>query len=61
MTLLKKDSIFQDISKLNGVGAILSKYLKKKKIEKIKDLILTLPYDETDRRKFFNLKMKSSK
>ena len=55
MTLLKKDSIFQDISKLNGVGAILSKYLKKKKIEKIKDLILTLPYDETDRSKIFKL------
>ncbi len=55
MTLLKKDFIFQDISKLKGIGTILSKYLKKKKIEKIKDLILSLPYDETDRSKISKL------
>ena len=55
MVLLKKDFIFQDINKLKGVGSILSKYLKKKKIEKIKDIIFSLPYDETDRSKISKL------
>ncbi len=49
MNLLKKDFIFEDVSTLKGVGPQLSKYLKRKKIEKIKDLILDLPYSETDR------------
>ena len=52
---MKKDFIFEDISKLKGVGPQLSKYLKKKKIEKIKDVILNLPYSETDRSKIFKL------
>ena len=30
---MKKDFIFNDVSKLKGVGTQLSKYLKKKKIE----------------------------
>ena len=51
MDLLKKDFIFQDVNKLDGVGQKLSKYLKKKKIEKVKDIILSLPYSETDRSK----------
>ena len=51
MNLLKKDFIFQDVNKLDGVGQKLSKYLKKKKIEKVKDIILNLPYSETDRAK----------
>ena len=55
MTLFKKDSIFQDINKLKGVGSQMSKYLKKKKIEKIKDIIFNLPYSETDRSKISNL------
>ena len=55
MRLLKKDSIFQDITKLKGVGSQLSRYLKKKKIEKIKDIILNLPYSETDRSKISKL------
>ena len=50
----KKDFIFQDVNKLKGVGPQLSKYLKKK-IEKIKDIILNLPYSETDRSKVFKL------
>merc|ERR1712127_787710 len=33
----------------------LSKYLKKKKIEHVKDIILNLPYSETDRSKLFKL------
>ena len=48
---MKKDFIFQEVHKLKGVGSQLSKYLKKKKIEKIKDIILFLPYSETDRSK----------
>ena len=55
MTLFKKDSIFQDINKLKGVGSQMSKYLKKKKIEKIKDIIFNLPYSETDRSKISQL------
>ena len=55
MNLLKKDFIFQNINKLKGVGSILTTYLKKRKIEKIKDLILNLPYSETDRTKIYNL------
>ena len=34
---MKKDFIFNDVNKLKGVGPQLSKYLKKKKIEQIKD------------------------
>ena len=52
---MKKDFIFTDVSNLRGVGPQLSKYLKKKKIEKIKDIILSLPYSETDRSNIFKL------
>ena len=52
---MKKDFIFSEINKLKGVGPQLSKYLKKKRIEKIKDIILNLPYSETDRSKISNL------
>ncbi len=55
MILLKKDFIFQDVNKLKGVGPTLSKYLKNKKIEKIKDILLNLPYSEIDRSKIFKL------
>ena len=48
---MKKDFIFNHINQLKGVGPKLSKYLKKKKIEKIKDIILNLPYSGTDRSK----------
>jgi len=49
MDLLKKDIIFRDVRKLKGVGKQLASYLKNKKIEKIKDIVLNLPYSETDR------------
>ena len=49
MSLIKKDYLFRDVTILKGVGSNLSKYLKKRKIEKIKDIILNLPYSETDR------------
>ncbi len=52
---MKKDFIFEEINKLKGVGVALSKYLKKKKIEKVKDIILDLPYSETDRSKIIKL------
>ena len=52
---MKKDFIFNDVNKLKGVGPQLSKYLKKKRIEKIKDIILNLPYSETDRSKLYKL------
>ncbi len=55
MNLLKKNIIFSDVSKLKGVGKQLSKYLKNRKIEKVKDILLNLPYSETDRSKVINL------
>ena len=53
---MKKDFIFSSVDNLKGVGTQLSKYLKKKRIEKIKDIILNLPYSETDRSKIYKLK-----
>ena len=55
MDLIKKDFFFEDVSKIKGVGSQLTKYLKKKKIEKIKDILLNLPYSETDRTKLYKL------
>ena len=55
MNLLKKDIIFSDVNKLKGVGKQLSKYLKNRKIEKVKDILLNLPYSETDRSKIVSL------
>ena len=52
---MKKDFLFNDIIKVHGVGAQLSKYLKKRKIEKVKDVILNLLYAETCRSKIYNL------
>ena len=55
MNFLKKDIIFCDVNKLKGIGKKLSKYLKNKRIEKVKDILLNLPYSETDRSKIVNL------
>ena len=52
---MKKDYIFNGIGNLKGVGPKLSQYLKKRKIEKIKDIILNLPFSETDRSKIYKL------
>ena len=52
---MKKNFLFNEISKLKGVGPQFTKYLKKKKIEKVKDVILNLPYSETDRSKIFKI------
>jgi len=43
--------LFKDISTVKGVGQKLKKYLKKKNIEKVKDLLFDLPYEVTDRSK----------
>ena len=48
--------LFQEISSLKGVGKKLKKYLKNKKIEKIKDLLFDLPYEAVDRSKITELK-----
>ena len=45
----KKNFLFEDVSTIDGVGAKLSIYLKKKKIEKVNDLLWNLPYSFTDR------------
>ncbi len=52
---MEKDYIFNNINTLKGIGPQLTKYLKKKKIEKVKDIILNLPYSETDRSKIIKL------
>ena len=50
MTLInKKNFLFKDVSTIDGVGKKLSVYLKKKKIEKVNDLLWNLPYSFTDR------------
>ena len=41
--------LFQNVTKLNGVGAKTKKLLKKKKIEKISDLLWNFPHGFTDR------------
>jgi len=46
----KKNFLFEEITAIDGVGKKLSIYLKKKKIEKINDLLWNLPYSYTDRR-----------
>ena len=49
MELIKKEYFFQDVNNLRGIGSQLTKYFKKKKIEKIKDIIFSFPYSEVDR------------
>ena len=56
MKNLKKNIfLFKDISSIKVVGKTLKKYLKNKKVEKIKDLLLDLPYEVTDRSKITSL------
>jgi ATP-dependent DNA helicase RecG len=45
----KKNFLFEDVSTIEGVGKKLTIYLKKKKIEKVNDLLWNLPYSFTDR------------
>ena len=48
--------LFNDISSIKGVGKKLKKFLRNKKIEKIKDMVLDLPYDIIDRSKISGIK-----
>jgi len=52
---MNKDNFFDSISTLKGVGPQLSKYLKKRKIEKIKDIKIKLTYSETNKSKIIKL------
>ena len=45
----KKNFLFDNVSVIEGIGKKISIYLKKKKIEKVNDLLWTLPYSFTDR------------
>ena len=45
----KKFFLFSNIETISGVGKKISTYLKKKKIEKVSDLLWDLPYSLTDR------------
>ena len=51
----KKNFLFEDVSAIKGVGKKLSTYLKKKKIEKVNDLLWNLPYSFTDRSEIVTL------
>jgi len=46
----KKNFLFDDVTSIDGVGKKISIYLKKKKIEKVNDLLWNLPYSYTDRK-----------
>ena len=48
-SLNKNSLLFQKVTTLRGIGKKLEKYLKNKKIEKVKDLILDIPYEIVDR------------
>jgi ATP-dependent DNA helicase RecG len=48
---IKNFFLFSNVDSIPGVGKKISTYLKKKKIEKISDLLWDLPYSITDRSK----------
>ena len=50
MNLIKKNFfLFTGVDSISGVGKKISTYLKKKKIERVSDLLWDLPYSITDR------------
>ena len=55
MNINKNSFLFEDIASLKGVGTKIKKYLQKKNIEKIKDLLWDLPYSIIDRSNITNL------
>ena len=55
MNINNNKFLFNEITKLNGVGSKTRKYLEKKKIEKIKDVLWDLPYSIVDRSKITEL------
>ena len=44
-----QDFLTQNVTKLSGVGSKTKKLLKRKKIEKISDLLWNFPHGYTDR------------
>ena len=52
----KNSFLFEDITTLKGIGKRLEKYLKNKKIEKVKDILFDLPYEIVDRSKITSLR-----
>ena len=50
------DFLYKDISTLKGVGIKLKKYLKKKRIDKVRDLLFDFPYEITDRSSISEIK-----
>ena len=55
MNIKKNIFLFKDVMFLKGVGLQTKKYLEKKKIDKIKDLLWDIPYSITDRSKITTL------
>ncbi len=55
MNINKNSFLFKDITSLKGVGSKIKKYLEKKKIETVKDLLWDLPYSVIDRSKITTL------
>ena len=49
--LNKNSFLFKRYFIIKGVGKTLEKYLKNKKVDKVKDLLLDLPYEVIDRSK----------
>ncbi len=49
MNIKENGFLFKEISSLKGVGSRIKKYLEKKNIEKVKDLLWDLPYSVIDR------------
>ncbi len=56
MNINKNSFLFNEISSLKGVGLKTKKYLERKRIEKIKDLLWDLPYSIIDRSKITSLR-----
>jgi ATP-dependent DNA helicase RecG len=54
--LKNNNFLFNKVANLKGVGVKLSNYLRKKRIEKINDLIWNFPYSSTNRSHVVNLK-----
>ena len=55
VNLNKNNFLFEDVASIKGVGNKLKRYLKNKKIEKVKDLLWDLPYEVSDRSKITDL------
>ena len=56
MNINKNSFLFEQITSLKGVGSKTKKYLEKKRIEKVKDLLWDLPYSIIDRSKITSLR-----